>query len=102
VVSADTDVRVGGSFRIVFHTLDGEQHDVSGRYNEVVPNQKLAFSWAWRTMPERESRVTLTFKPDSDGTLLTLFHEQFADEAARDGHEQGWSGALDKLERMLA
>jgi len=102
VVSAKTDVRVGGGFRIVFHTMDGEQHDVSGTYSEVVPNRKLAFSWAWRTMPERESRLTLTFKPDDDATLFTLFHEQFADQAARDGHEQGWNGALDKLERQLA
>ncbi len=102
VVSAETDVRVGGRFRIVFHTLDGEQHDVSGTYSEVAPNQKLAFSWAWRTLPERESRVTLTFKPDGEDTLLTLLHEQFFDQAARDGHEQGWTGALDKLERLLA
>lgn len=102
VVSAETDVRVGGRFRIVFHTLDGEQHDVSGTYSEVAPNQKLAFSWAWRTLPERESRVTLTFKPDGEGTLLTLLHEQFFDQAARDGHEQGWTGALDKLEHLLA
>ena len=102
VVSAKTDVRVGGGFRIVFHTMDGEQHDVSGIYNEVEPNRKLAFSWAWRTMPERESQLTLTFKPDGDATLFTLFHEQFADQAARDGHEQGWNGALDKLERLLA
>jgi len=112
VVSAKTDLRVGGGFRIVFHTMDGEQHDVSGIYSEVEPNRKLAFSWAWRTMPERESRLTLTFKresrltltfkPDGDATLFTLFHEQFADQAARDGHEQGWNGALDKLERLLA
>ncbi|MGE0154999.1 MAG: SRPBCC domain-containing protein [Reyranellaceae bacterium] len=101
VVSATTDVRVGGGFRIVFHTMDGEQHDVSGRYDAVAPNEKLSFSWAWRTMPERESHVTLTFKPDGEGTLLTLLHEQFADEAARDGHREGWSGALDKLERLL-
>lgn len=102
VVSAETEVRVGGRFRIVFHTLDGERHDVSGSYSQVVPNERLSFSWAWRTMPERESHVTLTFKPDGDGTLLTLLHEQFADQAARDGHQQGWSGALDKLERLLA
>ena len=102
VVSATTDLRVGGRFRVVFHTMDGEQHDVSGVYDAVVPNEKLSFSWAWRTMPERESHVTLTFKREDDGTLLTLFHEQFADEAARDGHQQGWTGALDKLERLLS
>ena len=102
VVSAETDLRVGGRYRVVFHTEDGEQHDVSGEYSEVVANERLAFTWRWRTMPERESRVTLTFKGNGEVTLLTLLHEQFFDEAARDGHQQGWSGALDKLERLFA
>jgi len=33
---------------------------------------------------------------------LTLTHERFADVAARDRHQHGWSGALDKLEAFLA
>ena len=41
-------------------------------------------------------------KPDGDGTLLTLIHEQFFDEDARDRHQQGWTGALDKLEKLFA
>ena len=102
VVSATTDVRVGGRYHVAFHTLDGESHDVGGVYDEVVPNEKLSFSWAWRTMPERESHLTLIFKRDGEGTLLTLLHEQFFDEPARDRHYEGWSGALDKLDRLLS
>jgi len=101
VVSATTDLRVGGKYRVVFHTLDGEQHDVSGTYDAVVPNEKLSFSWTWRTMPERQSHVTLTFKREGDGTLLTLLHEQFFDEPARDRHNEGWIGSLDKLQKLL-
>ena len=40
--------------------------------------------------------------PDGDGTLLTLSHEQFFDQAAGDGHRRGWRGALDKLEKLVA
>ncbi|HET6469968.1 MAG TPA: SRPBCC domain-containing protein, partial [Geminicoccaceae bacterium] len=69
---------------------------------EVVPDAKLVFTWAWRSMPERESLVTVLLRPDGDGTLLTLTHERFFDEDARDRHRSGWSGALDKLERHLA
>ncbi len=100
VVSAETDVRVGGRYHVVFRTLDdGEVHDVSGTYSDVVPNERLTFSWTWITMPERTSRVTITLKPDGDGTLLTLFHEQFFDEAARDRHNYGWTGTMEKLAR---
>ena len=101
ILRAETDVRVGGRFRIVFRGPDGEEHDVGGIYREVVPDQKLVFTWAWRSTPERESLVTVTLKRDGDGTLLTLLHEQFFDEAARDRHGRGWNGTLDKLESYV-
>jgi uncharacterized protein YndB with AHSA1/START domain len=102
VKDASVDPRVGGRYAITFYTEDGEQHHVSGLYREVVPNEKLVFTWAWRTMPGRESLVTVLIKPDGTGSLLTLFHEQFFDEAARDRHRQGWGSCIDKLERYLA
>ncbi|HXG77804.1 MAG TPA: SRPBCC domain-containing protein [Methyloceanibacter sp.] len=101
VEHAELDVRVGGRYSLGFRTEDGEQHQVSGVYREVVPNERLSFTWAWRTMPERESLVTILIKPDGAGSLLTLIHEKFFDEPARDRHRDGWSGCLDKLERYL-
>ena len=101
-LSAAADVRVDGRYRIVMRGSDGEEHDVSGVYREVVPNEKLVFTWAWRTTPERESLVTVTLKADGSGTILTLTHEQFFDEPARDRHQSGWTGALDKLEAYFA
>jgi uncharacterized protein YndB with AHSA1/START domain len=98
---AQADVRVGGRFRVVFSTLDGEKHDVSGAYREVVPNRKLVFTWAWISTPERISQVTLTFRPEAGGTELTLLHEHFYDMAARDGHEYGWTGTMEKLKRFV-
>jgi uncharacterized protein YndB with AHSA1/START domain len=99
---AECDVRTGGRYHWVMQAPNGETHDVSGVYREVIPNEKLVFSWAWKSTPERESLVTLTFKRDGDGTLMTLTHEQFFDEDARDRHQYGWNGALAKLEKYLA
>ncbi len=101
-VSADMDVRVGGHFRISFRTDDGEYHEVGGRYLEVVPDQRLVFSWAWHSTPERQSQVTVALRDEGDVTLLTLTHDKFFDEAARDGQRRGWTGTLDKLEQMFA
>ena len=106
-VKAELDVRTGGRFTIGFsHTgrdSTGDSHysRVSGVYKEVVPNEKLVFSWAWYTMPERESQVTVLLKPDGKGTLLTLKHEQFFDQEAADNHKRGWAGTLDKLAALL-
>ncbi len=99
-VVAECDLRVGGRYHIKMIMTD-DQHDVSGVYREVIPNEKLVFTWAWKSTPERESLVTLTFKSDGDGTLMTLTHEQFFDEAARDRHQGGWNGAMEKLEKYL-
>jgi uncharacterized protein YndB with AHSA1/START domain len=98
---AEIDLRVGGGFRVRMHAADGETHEVSGTYLEIVPNRKLVFSWAWRSTPERASRVTVRIEPDAAGCELVLLHEQFFDEAARDGHSHGWTGALVKLEKWL-
>ena len=102
VTQADIDLRVGGRFTVSFRTEDGEQHTVNGSYREIVPGEKLVFSWAWISTPERQSQVTVSLKPDGAGTLLTLLHEQFTDTAARDDHRRGWTGTLDKLERLFA
>jgi uncharacterized protein YndB with AHSA1/START domain len=101
-IRAENDVRAGGRYRIVMLTPGGEEHDVGGVYREVRANEKLVYTWAWKSTPERESLVTVTFKPDGDGTLLTISHEQFFDEAARDSHQGGWNGAMEKLEKYLA
>ncbi len=98
----EVDARVGGRYRAAFDTDDGEHHEVGGVYREVVPNERLKFTWAWHSTPERELLVTITIRPDGEGTMLTLTHEQFFDEAARDGHRHGWSGCLDKLEAYFS
>ncbi|MDP3895324.1 MAG: SRPBCC domain-containing protein [Mesorhizobium sp.] len=101
--SAEADPRPGGRYHVVFSTPDGESHDVSGTYRDADPHSLLAFTWMWRTLPDRTSFVTLTFVDDGKGgTDFTLLHEQFYDEAARDRHRGGWTGAIDKLEAMFA
>jgi uncharacterized protein YndB with AHSA1/START domain len=98
---AETDLRVGGRFRVQFWA-NGQHNSVSGIYREVVPNRKLCFSWAWQSTPERESLVTIELNPVTEGTMLTLTHEQFYDEQARDNHSRGWNMSLDRLEALLA
>lgn len=102
VVVADVDLKVGGRYRIVMQEADGTQHCVGGVYRVIEPDARLVFTWAWETTPERESLVTVTLAPVEGGTRLTLTHAQFADEAARDRHEHGWGGTLDRLGRHLA
>jgi uncharacterized protein YndB with AHSA1/START domain len=99
---AEAELRVGGRYHIVMNAPDGQVHDVSGVYREVVPNKKLVYTWAWKSTPERESVVTIELRAAGGGTELTLRHEQFFDEEARNHHEQGWNGCLARLEKAVA
>ncbi|MFI5446451.1 SRPBCC domain-containing protein [Polaromonas sp. UC242_47] len=102
VTRADLDVRIGGRYHIAFTTPDGEAHDVSGVYQEVLKHRKLVFTWAWKSTPERVSRVTVALRPTAEGTELTFLHEQFFDQAARDNHERGWTATFVKLDAFMA
>ena len=97
---AEADVRPGGRFSIVFRLLNGDEHNPTGVYKEVVPEKKLVFTWEWPEMPERESLVTFLLAPFDGGCELTLIHAQLPEEA-RASHEQGWSGWFNKLQDFL-
>lgn len=99
---AEADLRVGGRYHITMNAPDGQVHDVSGVYREIVPNKKLVYTWAWKSTPERQSVVTIELRAAGGGTELTLRHEQFFDEEARNHHEQGWNGCLARLEKAVA
>ena len=101
VLVAETDPRVGGRFRVRFRMLDGSEHESSGEYLEVVKPERLLMSWQWTGGVEDpgESHVEITLRAVAKGTELTLTHSRLHDEESRRSHEEGWTGAIDKLER---
>jgi uncharacterized protein YndB with AHSA1/START domain len=102
VLESVFETRAGGRFMLHARAANGEDLRVSGVVREASPDAKLVYTWAWQSTPERESVVTVEFRPDGDGTLLQLTHEQFFDEPARDRHNQGWTACLDSLAAYLA
>jgi uncharacterized protein YndB with AHSA1/START domain len=107
VLVAESDARVGGSFRVRFRMLDGTEHESSGQYLELVAPQRVVMSWQWTVGGEPDergevSRVIIELAPTDAGTELTFTHERLKTQASRSSHERGWAGALHKLERHVA
>jgi uncharacterized protein YndB with AHSA1/START domain len=101
VLVAETDPQVGGRFRVRFRMLDGSEHESTGEYLEVLKPERLSMSWQWTGGVEDPgvSLVEIRLRAIVEGTELTFTHSRLHDEETRLSHEQGWNGALDKLER---
>jgi len=64
------------------------------------PPRSWLFTWLAHHAGTRIP-VRIDFELDGDGTLLTLTHTQFFDDAARDRHRSGWNASLDKLQQLF-
>jgi uncharacterized protein YndB with AHSA1/START domain len=100
--SVETDVRVGGRYRIslkVPPTMRKAQ--VGGTYLEVTPPERLVFTWAWTRMPPAfgmgDSKVTVEFDEVGDGTEVRLTHELLDKGRLRAFHRFGWRGSMRRL-----
>jgi uncharacterized protein YndB with AHSA1/START domain len=107
---AKVDLRVGGRYRIQMKNPDGEFHTPVGTYREIKPPERLVFTWAWEKDGSEPDfgevepcgmLVTLEFHARGEQTELVLRQEQFASVESRDRHEVGWTGCLDRLEKLF-
>ena len=104
---AAVDLRVGGAVRLVMRDPeDGETHGATGRYTEVDPPRRLAFSWIWDNDAEDdgwESLIEIDFEDLGDGSTAVRFtHSGLRDEPSARDHEKGWGICFDNLDRALA
>lgn len=95
------DVRSGGRYHVATHAPNGDTYNFTGEFKDVVPGKRVSFTWEVDD-PQDQSIVTAEVEREGDGTLLTLKHAGFSKKSTCDGCEQGWGGALDKLERVHA
>lgn len=98
------DLRVGGRYEIQMHPQEGDPNVAVGVYQEIIPNEKLVFTWRWQGVEDaKDSLVTVLFRPIGEGeTELTLQHERFLNEEDRDIHAEGWEGVFNQLAAALA
>ncbi|MGH3879140.1 MAG: SRPBCC family protein [Actinophytocola sp.] len=97
----EADAVEGGAWRFGMRDPEeGGEHWASGVYLEVVPPERLVFSFRWdprENQPDEDTLVTITFA-DRDGKTEMTFHQSgFATVESRDGHTDGWRSAFDDL-----
>jgi uncharacterized protein YndB with AHSA1/START domain len=98
---ASVDLRVDHEYRIAITHKGGNVHTILGTYRLIDPPRKLVYTWRWEGGPAADTLVTVDFTPDDDATKVTITHEQFLDAEARDKHNEGWNGCLNRWQRTL-
>ncbi|GAA0533165.1 uncharacterized protein YndB with AHSA1/START domain [Rhizomicrobium palustre] len=96
----ELDPREGGRFRIAMLQEGRAPYPVHGVYRTIDRPNKLVFTWVWED-DEIETLVTLTFRAEGSGTVLTLRHEGFHSEERCEQHRRGWTGSLENLSHIL-
>ena len=106
---AETDVRPGGSSKIVMRAEDGTEYPASGVYLEVVPNRKLVFTDAygpgWTPAAKPFFTGVITFDDLGGGrTRYTARARHWTKEDAeaheKMGFHQGWGICADQMAEL--
>ena len=92
---------VGASYELDF----GDGDVMRGEVLEVMPGERLAYSWGWGGTPaSARTRVSWELAPGEDGTLVTLTHGGWAEAGLtakeRDEHAGYWEGYVAALVEM--
>jgi glutathione S-transferase len=105
VRSARVDARVGGAWRVDMLARDGSSHVIGGHFKQVERPSRLVYTWQWEgeqgPMPNLTTLIELDLVDKDGGTDLRLTHSGFPAQAASQGHAQGWSSCLNRLNDLL-
>jgi uncharacterized protein YndB with AHSA1/START domain len=96
------DCRVGGDYRVAMHHKEGQTHTCFGTFKTLLPNERIAYSWAWEGQPPMDTLVTFELAAEGDRTHLSFTHAGFPAEEAREQHRMGWTGSLERLQGAVA
>jgi uncharacterized protein YndB with AHSA1/START domain len=107
MVLCETDLRVGGGYRFVHRTPDGQEFGFHGTYREIVRPERIVRTFVFEPMPEHESVETLLLDEHEGKTTITTTTVHKTVEA-RDGHlasgrmEVGMTEGYARLDELLA
>ncbi len=101
--SCETDVRVGGRYRLVFG-YEGSTMEFFGRYLEVTPSSRLV--WTNDEGDQGGTVTTVTFEETGGRTHVTV-HDLYPSKEALDGaiasgSTSGMPESLGQLDELLA
>ena len=94
---AELDPRPGGVYRA---SMGGGAHPAAGSCVEVVPLEKVVFTFGWdekdHPIPPGSTTVEISLHPEGEKTRVRLTHRGLPADAVEE-HTHGWDHYLDRL-----
>ncbi len=103
-VESELDLRVGGTWTIVFGKAGEEPFRETNVFTEVDRPRRLVYTstmFKGRYGGSFDTTVTVTFEDRDGKTLLTILQTGFESRDERDMIQGGWPSILDVLERVV-
>jgi uncharacterized protein YndB with AHSA1/START domain len=104
IVEAQTDLRIGGPWRVQFGPSRDEMYLEHGVFEEIDRPHRVVYTTLYEFpdgRPSFDTHVTVTFEPHADGTLLTVVDRGYPTDEQRARHAGGWPYFLDAFARTL-
>jgi len=83
VTECSIDLRVGGNYRFVFVTDDGNECAFRGTFLEIEPPTRIVDTWLFEGWPDAEAVETVELH-ETDGVTSLTWSLAFRDQAGRD------------------
>jgi uncharacterized protein YndB with AHSA1/START domain len=97
---AEIDPRPGGVYRV----LVAGAHPGRGEFLEVVPPEKIVYSFGWdepgHPIPAGSTTVEIALIPEGEKTLVRLTHRGLPADAVED-HGHGWQRYVERLATVV-
>jgi uncharacterized protein YndB with AHSA1/START domain len=100
--SAEVDLRVGGTVRVVMRTPDGTDYGAGGEYTVIERPHRLAFTWTFDDDPSNEQMIEMEFSEEDGVTTVLFVNSNISREERGDQQEEGWQQCFDNMNRALA
>jgi uncharacterized protein YndB with AHSA1/START domain len=105
VVGCEIDFRRGGKWRIVHRGPDGEEYGFHGEYRDIVPPERIVWTFEFEGVPGSVSVQTLTLEERDGKTTLTatsLYDTvEERDGTLQSGMVEGATETLGRLDEYL-
>jgi uncharacterized protein YndB with AHSA1/START domain len=99
----EMDVRMGGRYRFISRTKDGQEFIFFGEYREITPHEKFINTFGFEGMPGEPGEEVYTFIDLGNGRTLLRVHSKIASKDEYDvAMEDGANESYDKLDEYLA